>query len=147
MDTRTTRLPQGEPLFRRNPAERPWRGYARSLLSFTLLFAFLHSIFLSAATPRNTTPAGNQSVVRAAHDAQPLPDYPAGPDAEPLENAPDEESDSGENAEPDKDFLADETTTPHFNRLFLKQLGYGELAPGRFCSPLPGFSPPPERVS
>ena len=147
MDTRTTRLPEGEPLFRRNPAERPWWGYARSLLSITLLCAFLHSIFLSAATPQKTTPAGDQPVVRATDDAQTLADYPAAPGAEPLENAPDEEGDSSENAEPDKDFLADETTTPHFNRLFLKQLGYGELAPGRFGSPLPGFSPPPERVA
>jgi hypothetical protein len=147
MDTRTTRLQKGEPLIRRNAGERPWRGCARSLLSFTLLFAFLHSIFLSAATPQQTTAAGNQPVVRSAHDAQSPADYPADPAAEPLENAPDEEGDSNENAEPDKDFLADETATPHFNRLFLKQLGYGELAPGRFCSPLPGFSPPPERAA
>lgn len=147
MDPRTTRLPEGESLFRRKAAGRPWRGYARSVLSLTLLLAFLHSIFLSAATPRDTTPAGGQSAVRVAHDAQSPADYPADSGAEPLENAPDEEGDSGENAEPDKDFLADETTTPHFNRLFLKQLGYGELAPGRFCSPLPGFSPPPERAA
>jgi hypothetical protein len=155
MDTRTTRLPQGEPLFGCNTAERPLRGYARSLLSLTLLLSLLHSILLSAATPQKTKPAGNRSVVQA-DDAQSLVDDLADPDAEPLENVPDEvplentpdeEGDSSENAEPDKDFLADETTTPHFNRLFLKQLGYGELAPDRFGSPLPGFSPPPERVA
>jgi hypothetical protein len=60
MDTRRTRLPQGEPLFGRNTAERPWRGYARSLVSLTLLLSFLHSILLSAARPRRQSrPATN----------------------------------------------------------------------------------------
>jgi hypothetical protein len=86
-------------------------------------------------------------VLWAADAADALGDCPAAPCGEPLENAPDEEGDSGETAEPDKDFLADQTTLPYFNLFLLKQLGYGELTPGRFCSPLPGFSPPPERVA
>jgi hypothetical protein len=76
-----------------------------------------------------------------------LDDCPAAPCGEPLEKAPDEEGDSGETAEPDKDFLADQITLPHFSLLFLKQLGYGELTAGCFCSPLPSFSPPPEPVA
>jgi hypothetical protein len=144
MANRRTRSPKSEPLFRRSAERRPWRGYVRSLLSLLLLLAFLHSLLLPVPPARGATPAGTQSVLCAA-DA--LDDCPAGPCGEPLENAPDEEGDSGETAEPDKDFLADQITLPYFNLLLLKQLGYGELKAGRFCSPLPGFSPPPERVA
>lgn len=147
MDTRRTRLPKGEPLSRRSAEERPWRGCVRSLVSLVLLFTFLHSVFLSAAPGRHAATAGRPTAVRAAHDAPAPADSPAAPDAASHANAPDEESDPGENAEPDKDFLADETDTPHFSRLLLNQLGYGEPRSGRFCSPLPGFSPPPERVA
>jgi hypothetical protein len=146
MDTRRTYLPKGEPLSRRNAEVRPWRGYARSLVSLVLLLAFLHSVFLSAAYCRGATPAASATAVRAAHDADAPADAPVAPGTEPRETAPDEEGDSGENAEPDKDFLADEATTPRFSRLLLKQLGYGEPCSGHFCSPLPGFSPPPERA-
>ena len=146
MDTRRTRLPEGEPLGRRNAEERPWRGCVRSLVSLVLLLTFLHSVFLSAAPCRGAAPAAHSTAVRAAHDTDAPADSPENPGTEPRENAPDEESDSGENAEPDKDFLADEAATPHFSRLLLNQLGYGEPRSGRFCSPLPGFSPPPERA-
>jgi hypothetical protein len=146
MDTRRTRLPKGESPSRRNAEERPWRGYARCLVSLVLLLTFLHSVFLSAAPCRDATPAARATAVRAAHDADAPADSPVDAGTEPRESAPDEEGDSGENAEPDKDFLADEATTPRFSRLLLKQLGYGEPRTGRFCSPLPGFSPPPERA-
>jgi len=147
MDTRRNRLPKGEPLSRRNAEERPWRGCARSLVSLMLLLTFLHSVFLSAAPCRGATPAAHPTAVCAAHDAEAPADSLVDPGTEPRENAPDEEGDSGENAEPDKDFLADEGTTPRFSRQLLKQLGYGEPRTGRFCSPLPNFSPPPERVA
>lgn len=146
MDTRNTRLPKGEPPSRRNAEERPWRGCARSLVGVMLLLTFLHSVFLSAAPCRRAVPAGRPAAVRAAHDAPAPADAPVDPASEPRENTPEEEGDSGENAEPDKDFLADEADTPHFSRLLLNQLGYGEPRSGRFGSPLPGFSPPPERT-
>ncbi len=146
MDTRRTRLPKGEPPSRRNAEERPWRGCARSLVSLVLLLTFLHSVFLSAAPCRGAAPAAHPTAIRAAHDADVPADAPVDPGTEPRENAPDEEGDSGENAEPDKDFLADEAATPHFSRLLLNLLSYGEPRTGRFGSPLPGFSPPPERA-
>ena len=147
MATRTTRLPASEPLFRRNTERRSRRGYARALVSLLLLLAFLHSLLLPVPPARGATPAGSQPVLYAADAADASGDCPAAPCGEPLENAPDEEGDSGETAEPDKDFLADLATLPYFNLFLLKQLGYGELTPGRFCSPLPGFSPPPERIA
>jgi hypothetical protein len=116
-------------------------------VSLVLLLTFLHSVLLSATPCRSARPARTQTVVHDACDAQTPGDYPVDPGAEPRENIPDEEGDSGENAEPDKDFLADGAAAPHFSRLLLKQLGYGEPPPGRFSSPLPGFSPPPERAS
>ncbi len=147
MATRRTNLPESEPLLRRSVECSSWRGYARASVSLLLLLAFLHSLLLPAPPARGATPAGHPPVLCAADAADALGNYPAAPCGEPLENAPDEEGDSGETAEPDKDFLADQTSLPRFSLLLLKQLGYGEITPGRFCSPLPGFSPPPERVA
>ncbi len=147
MATRKTRLPASEPLFRHNAERRSWRGYARAPVSLLLLLAFLHSLLLPVPPARGATPAGTQPVLYAADAADALGDCPALPCGEPLENVPDEEGDSGETAEPDKDFVTDQTTLPYFNLLLLKQLRYGELTPAHFCSPLPGFSPPPERVA
>ncbi|MBD0256941.1 MAG: hypothetical protein ICV83_14580 [Cytophagales bacterium] len=147
MDTRRINLPESEPLLRPNAERRPWRGYARVLVSLVLLLTFLHSVVLSAPSPRRATTPGDHPVLCAGDNAETLPDYPADPCPEPCQNAPDEEGDSGETAEPDKDFLADQTTLPHFHLFLLNQLVYGELTPLRFCSPLPGFSPPPERVA
>ncbi len=140
-------LPESESLLHPSGERRSWRRYARALVSFMLLLTFLHSVFLSALSPRRATTAGHQPVLCAGDNAQALPDYEAAPCPEPHQNAPDEEGDSSQSAEPDKDFLADQTTLPHFNLLLLKQLMYGEFTPGRFCSPLPGFSPPPEWVA
>jgi hypothetical protein len=116
-------------------------------VSLLLLLAFLHSLLLPVPPARGATLAGNPPVLCAAEAADPLGNYPVAPCEEPFENAPDEEGNSGETAEPDKDFLADQITLPYFKLLLLKQLQYGELTPGHFCSPLPGFSPPPERVA
>ncbi len=147
MDIRRINLPESEPLLHLNGERRAWWRYVRALVSLLLLLTFLHSVFLSAASPRRATTAGDPPVLCAGDQAQALPGFPADPCPEPPQNAPDEEGDSGETAEPDKDFLADQTTLPHVSLLLLKQWGYGELMSRHFCSPLPGFSPPPERVA
>jgi hypothetical protein len=146
MALRRINVPESEPLLSPGGERSAWRRYIRILVSLLLLLTFLHSVFLSAPLPRRATTAGDLPVLCAGDPAGARPDSPADTCPEPAQNAPDEEGDSGETAEPDKDFLADQTILPRFNLLLLKQLGYGELTTRPFCAPLPGFSPPPERV-